>query len=55
LVDEDVKGIYWITADKGDIRPRKIDFIRDKHKRGEIIRFTIPELIYWGLVIMKVH
>jgi len=55
IVDEDVKGIYWITADKGDIRPRKIDFIRDKHKRGEIIRFTIPELIYWGLVIMKVH
>ncbi len=55
LIDEDVENVYWITADKGDIRPRKIDFIRDKHKRGEIVRFTIPELIYWGLVIVKVH
>lgn len=55
LIDEDVKNVYWITADKGDIRPRKIDFIRDKHNRGEIIRFTIPELNYWGLVIVKVY
>jgi len=54
LIDEDVKNVYWITADKGDIRPRKIDFIRDKHRRGEIIRFTIPELNYWGLVIVKI-
>lgn len=54
LIDEDVESVYWITADKGDIRPRKIDFIRDKHKRGEIIRFTITELNFWGLVIVKV-
>ncbi|MBU4562120.1 hypothetical protein KKB17_01775 [bacterium] len=54
LIDEDVEGVYWITGDKGDIKPRKIDFIRDKHRRGEIIRFTIPELNYWGLVIVKI-
>ncbi|HDK28092.1 MAG TPA: hypothetical protein ENG48_13520 [Candidatus Atribacteria bacterium] len=55
LIDEEVKAVYWITADKGDIKPRKIDFICDKHERGEIIKFTIPELNYWGLVIVKVY
>lgn len=55
LIDEEVKAVYWITADKGDIKPRKIDFIRDKHEKGEIIKFTIHELNYWGLVIVKVH
>ena len=54
LIDEEVKAVYWITADKGDIKPRKIDFIRDKYRRGKIIRFTVPELNYWGLVIVKV-
>ena len=55
LIDEDVESIYWITADKGgDIRPKKIDFVRAPHNRGEVIRFTVPELKYWGFVIVEI-
>jgi len=55
LIDEDVENIYWITADKGgDIRPKKIDFVRAPHNRGEVIRFTVPELKYWGFVIVEI-
>jgi len=43
--------IRLIKADKGgDIRTKKIDFVRSPHNRGEVIRFTVPELKYWGSI-----
>lgn len=54
LLDENVVSIYWITPDKGDIKPKKLDFIRAPHNRGEVIRFIVPELKYWGFVVVKV-
>ncbi len=54
LLDEDINSVYWITPDGGDIRPKKIDFYRIEHERGEVVRFQLPGLDYWGFVVVKV-
>lgn len=54
LIDEDVEGIYWITPDGGDIRPEKLDFSHVSHRRGEVIKFIVPELEYWGFAVIKI-
>jgi len=55
LLDEEVGGIYWITPDRGDIRAVQLEFQRCNHSRGELLCFTIPELYYWGFVVIKVE
>lgn len=54
LVGAKVTAVFLADPDDGDIRPRNVDFTSSGEGEASRIRFNVPRLAYWTLVVARV-
>ena len=48
-----IRRIWWASPDGESPRVQRLDFAIGTDERGAYVTFTVPELIYWDLVVLE--
>jgi dextranase len=52
---EEIEDIYWATPDGESNRPQPLayDWVPKDEYSGSLVRFTLPQLDYWSIIVIK--